>query len=642
MSSEDNVDVACVEAEVSNGKTAATPAVSYVAASIAGAALIMTGIASAGAAITGGSISLAGAGGLAGGAPGGTGGVAGSSGGASTLSPSFTEVMGWMQGMVMNGMLSVNYPTVYRKFSKNFAFSVGLIPWNQMQVNIDNFRGATGGNLTADSMEILRNTTLVFPDGSTKTPSSIFKVRRSFEHMVILAARQIDGIETSVNSSLPDNATSEVEAATASIRKAVSGITAYVEELAVPKSNTFLTVLLVVSIVIAAIVVGILLVKVVLECWALFASFPKSLAGFREHYWGSIARTVTSLILLLYGVWVLYCVFQFMQGDSWAAKALAGVSLFLFTAILAFFSWKIYTTAQQLKQVEGDASGLYDDKNIWVRYSLFYESYRKDYWWIFVPTIIYMFAKGCALAVADGHGMAQTAAQLIVEGFMLILLLWSRPYERRSGNIINIAIQVVRVLSVCCILVFVQEFGIAQTTQTVAGVVLIAMQSSLTGILAILIAWNALNACCKQNPHRKRRKMMEKMQYSENDPFTSLDIRKDEVSTTFHVAPISEKPASNVTSNSQNVSPGSYRISPKPKDRLSSISQKYRSLTLSVPAGNQSGDNLVFGAAPISQSSILTQFTTPNQSYKNLYRDNSEYSNYQGSHAQIRSGVRRI
>jgi NADH:ubiquinone oxidoreductase subunit 2 (subunit N) len=112
------------------------------------------------------------------------------------------------------------------------------------------------------------------------------------------------------------------------------------------------------------------------------------------------------------------------------------------------------------------------------------------------------------LAAADGHGMVQTIAQLVVEAIMLCLLLWSRPYERRSSNFINICIQVVRVLSVVCILVFVEEFGIAQTTQTVTGVVLIALQSALTGILAILIAWNAIIACCKENPHRKRRKEM--------------------------------------------------------------------------------------------------------------------------------------
>ncbi|EQK99918.1 Transient receptor potential (TRP) domain containing protein [Ophiocordyceps sinensis CO18] len=286
-----------------------------------------------------------------------------------------------------------------------------------------------------------------------------------------------------------------------------------------------MTVLLIVAIIIAAIVVGILLVKVILEAWALFGSFPKSLAGFREHYWGFIARTITSLILILYGIWVLYCIFQFTHGDTLAAKALAAVTLVIFTAILAFFTWKIWSTARQLKQVGGDSDGLYYDKEIWVKYSLFYESYKKNYWWLFVPAIVYMFVKGAVLAATDGGGMVQAVSQLIIEALMLTLLLWSRPYERRSGNVVNIAIAIVRVLSVACILIFVEEFGIKQTTQTVAGVVLIVVQSALTGILAILIAWNAINACCKANPHRKRRKEMEKKQRDMDDVLTPLDAR---------------------------------------------------------------------------------------------------------------------
>ncbi|PHH86211.1 hypothetical protein CDD83_10572 [Cordyceps sp. RAO-2017] len=486
-------NVACIRSQVSNGKTTSSQAIQYVAAGVAGVALVVSGISSVGAVLSGG-------------------GAAGSGGGLGTVSPTFTETFGWFQGMALNGMFSVRYPPVYRSFSKNLAFSVGIFEWYGVQKSIDGFRAGTGGNLTEDNVDFLRNATLVFPDGSTSSPSASqgpLRIKRSLDDFALLVAR--DDADSS-------NQTS------AQFQHVVQGIQAYAAKLAVPKSDVFMTALLVVAIVIAAIVVGILLVKVVLEAWAVFGSFPKSLAGFRKHYWGSIARTITSLILILYGIWVLYCIFQFTHGDSWAAKTLAGVTLALFTAILAFFTWKIWSTARRLKREGGDADGLYDDKQIWVKYSLFYESYKKNYWWLFVPTIVYMFVKGATLAATDGSGMVQTIAQLVIEAVMLGLLLWSRPYERRSGNVINITIAVVRVLSVVCILVFVEEFGIRQTTQTVAGVVLIAVQSALTGVLAILIAWNAIYACCKVNPHRKRRKDMEKMQ-RDMDTLTPLDAR---------------------------------------------------------------------------------------------------------------------
>ncbi|KAK2009977.1 TRP-domain-containing protein [Colletotrichum eremochloae] len=570
-----NEEVACITSQVTNGKTANVAAVSYIAAGVAGLALVATGVSAAGSALAGGSAALGGSG----------------TGGAGTISPSFTEVFGWFQGMAMNGMLSVSYPPVYSSFVKNFGFSTGIIPWTDMQIAIDNFRGMTGGDLSKDSVQTLKNTTLILADGSTVDGgSALFKTKRAIEAFHSLVLREI---ETSVNGTTSGSSDSDDPITT--IKQKVQGITAFVNTLSVPKSNTFMTVLLIVAIVIAAIIVGILLVKVILEFWALFGSFPKSLSGFREHYWGSIARAVTSLIMLLYGIWVLYCIFQFTNGDSWAAKVLAGVSLGIFTGILAFFSYKIWVTARKLKQAEGDVSGLYDDKTNWMKYSLFYESYRKDYWWIFVPVILYMFTKGCILAAGDGHGMAQTSAQLIVEGIMLCLLLWARPFERKSGNVINITIQVVRVLSVACILVFVEEFGISQTTQTVTGVVLIAVQSALTGILAILIMWNAINACCKENPHRKRRKEMEKMQ-RDMDTLTPLDARnsllmdrKDpEHGTTFSMSSVPEK------KENRSESPDSYLGA--------GLSGPYRPLTPNTPYNhaNSSHENLVLGAAPIA------------------------------------------
>lgn len=484
ISVDTNEDVGCITSDISNGKTTDVEAVTYVAAAIAGVALVMGGVTAAGSALG------AGAGGAGGAAP----------------SPSFFEVFTWFQGMAMNGMSSVTLPQVYRSFSKNFGFSMGLIPWASMQRSIDNFRQATGGNLTSDSVQFLENATLVFSDGSTESLSDSSKFKRAMDVFEYIASRgvsaNVNGTDTSSNST-----SSGVET---EVRVAVSGIKAYVEELSIPSANTFMTVLLVVSIVIASIAVIILLVKVILEAWALFGSFPKGLTGFRKHYWFTMGRTITQLILLLYGTWVLYCIFQFTNGDSWAAVTLAGVTLALFTGVLAFFGYKIFTTAKKLKETNGDASQLYEDKDIWIRYSLFYENYKKDYWWLFVPTITYMFAKGCILAAGDNHGLAQSVAQLIVEALMLCVLVWNRPYERKSGNVINIMVACVRVLSVICILIFVDEFAISETTTTVTGVVLIAIQAALTGILAILIAWNAIIAICNQNPHRKRRKEMGK------------------------------------------------------------------------------------------------------------------------------------
>jgi len=338
---------------------------------------------------------------------------------------------------------------------------------------------------------------------------------------------------TTVNStSSDDNGT---------VMHVVHGIQAFVEELTIPQANTFMTVLLVFAIIVASITVGILLFKVILETWALFASFPQKLTGFRKRYWGLLARTITNLILTLYGIWTLYCVYQFTNGDSWAAKVLAGVTLGVFTAILFGFTFRIWQLARRYRKLQGDASLLYEDEVTWRRYSLFYDQYKKDLWWIFIPSIIYMFAKGCVIAGGDGHGLFQTGGQLILESLMFLLLIWNRPYATKAGNWINIVIQVVRVLSVVCILVFVDQLGISQSTKTITGIVLIAVQSALTGILAILIAINALIVLCKENPHLRRRKQAEKLR--DSDDLTALDARNSLLIDPEKTPSVSEAPS---------------------------------------------------------------------------------------------------
>lgn len=420
--------------------------------------------------------------------------------GAPSASPGFGDVMGWFHTMATNGMLSVSYPTVYRSFTRNFGFSTGMIPWGQMQETIDNFRASTGGNITQNSYQFLQNATITFNDVSSSNSSN---TKRAF-NMVVTTADLV-ARELSTSFSQDSNSTDSSDDDD-TLKEKLSGLEAWAAQYKVPAANTFMTVLLFFAIVVAAIVVGILLFKVILELWALYGTFPEKLKTFRKDYWGYMARTITNLIMILYSIWVLYCVYQLTSGDSWAAKVLAGVTLVLFTAVLAFFGWRIFRMAQKYKKAEGDASGLFENKETWRKYSLFYDNYKKDYWWLFVPVIVYMFAKGCILAAGNGHGLFQSVGQLVVEALMLILLLWHRPYVAKSTQWINISIQVVRVLSVACVLVFVEELGLSQTTKTVTGIVLIAVQSALTGILAILIATNAIILCVRENPHARRRR----------------------------------------------------------------------------------------------------------------------------------------
>lgn len=463
-------NVACIESQLTNGHTANVVGVKYASAGIAAGALALSGISAMGSAGTAGSPSS---------------------------SPGFGDVMGWFHSMATNGMLSVAYPQVYRSFSSNFMWSTGMISWPGMLQSIDKFRAATGGNLTTESYEFLKKSSV-----TQSSSSSTNTTKRSWDYTIQFGEMVARSVETSTDSSV-SNSTSSSDSDGSS---KVNDLKQVAQELMVPSADVFMTVLLIFAIVIAVVVVGILLMKVILELWALYGNFPNKLADFRKDYWGMMARTITNMILVLYSIWVLYCVYQLRKGDSWAAKLLAAITLSLFTALLLFFAVRIVYMARKYKKVEGDTSSLYEDKETWKKYSLFYDNYKKDFWWLFIPVIVYALVKGCIIAGGEGHGMFQSAGQLACEILLLGLLVWSRPYATKASMGINIAVQVVRVLSIVCVLVFVEELGISQTTKTVTGIVLIVLQSTLTAVLAILIAVNAVITCCRENPHAKRRR----------------------------------------------------------------------------------------------------------------------------------------
>jgi hypothetical protein len=113
---ETGVVTACIQATISNGRSAHQPAVEWVAGAIAIAALLSAGW-----------YSFA--------SP------------EATVPFRFLELIYLYQSIASSSFLSLNYPSIYRAFSLNFAWAVGLIPSSTLQNSIDSMRHLTGGHL---------------------------------------------------------------------------------------------------------------------------------------------------------------------------------------------------------------------------------------------------------------------------------------------------------------------------------------------------------------------------------------------------------------------------------------------------------------------------------------------------------------
>lgn len=60
----------------------------------------------------------------------------------------FLQLMSWLQFVASIGLLSLQYPLLLTSFTRNFAWCLGLIRIQSFQVEIDEMRNRTGGNLT--------------------------------------------------------------------------------------------------------------------------------------------------------------------------------------------------------------------------------------------------------------------------------------------------------------------------------------------------------------------------------------------------------------------------------------------------------------------------------------------------------------
>lgn len=434
-----------------------------------------------------------------------------------------------MQSIAISGMYSVHYPQAYRSFTQNMGWSTGVITWAGMQHSIDQFRSQTGGNLTTSNFTRLQQTTLIFGNQTSQevTSSSLLanttsaaanstdsETRRLMKRWAYEA-----GISTSnIIFKRDANTTSTDTSNEKRYVSIVSGIKAYVESLTIPDTNTFMTLLIWWAIIVAACIAGILSFKLFLELWCLRNTGKRSrFEGFRQRYWLFLGSTLVRIITLLYGVWVLYCLYQFKIADSWGVKLLAGLTLGIFTLVLLLYAARICFLAYRAKREPNGLEILFSHKP-WIRkYGLFYDQFKVKFWWAFIPVFLASFGRNAFLALGYGNGLVQIVGQLVIDILLCLFFAVALPFNTKMGNGINLSIQIVRVISLIFLLVFTVQLNVNRIAVTGIGMALIVIQAVLAVVLALLIFTNAVlgvmnMTCGKRLRLRRERKQQAKLE----------------------------------------------------------------------------------------------------------------------------------
>lgn len=531
-----DINIGCFSSSISNGVTTQIEAVKFLSLGLAAAALVISAVSSAVASATS-SATAKSAAGAAAHTAGATDQSAPPSGPGTNVAapgfhpPGFIEFFSVMQTIAVSGMYSVDYPDVYRKFTQNVSWSAGIITWEGMQNSIDNFRERTGGNLTQSSVETLKETTLIYGNRTNLGSSELSEVSSplvdkslvSHDTMARILHKFIRATTATVTTATEDNSQYangddplapgeyNITSPGQSEKKyvtVVTGIKAYVETLTIPSTNTFMTLLIWWAILAAACIAGILSFKLFLEIWC-WSSKKSRFEGFRERYWLFLGSTLVRIITILYGVWVLYCLYQFKLGDdSWGAQLLAGLTLGLFTLVLLGYAARICFLAHKAQKEKNGLEYLFEHKPWLRKYGLFYDQFKIKYWWAFIPMFLASFGRNAFLALGNGNGLVQVIGQLVIDILLCAFFAITMPFNTKMANGINLAIQVVRCISLIFLLIFTVQLNVRRIAVAGVGMALIVIQSLLSVLLAVLILANAclgiFNMTCGGKKKKKK------------------------------------------------------------------------------------------------------------------------------------------
>ena len=410
-STDTGTSVACVQAELSNGKTVDQKGVAWSLAVISGLALVASAV---------------------------TSGL-GHSNTAAHVAANALGLFSYFQAQAFIGMTAVELPPIVASWTQNFQWTMGIIGVNFIQDIATWYQRSTGGTPS----EIL----------SDLSTTSVQVQKRGLELVHNLAKRTGELI-TRTNA---DASTSTDTAKVVIIR----GIQRVGFRAGIESTNIFLTGYIFFLIFVSFTVLGVVLFKFICEALVKAGRLRHDQFQDFRNGWTTVLKGILYRIVLIgFPQMVVLCLWEFTQNDSAAEMVLAIVTLFTMIGILGWASSKVIRLARRsIAMHKNPAYILYSDPVALNKWGFLYVQFKATAYFFIVPVLIYILVKGVFIALAQSSGVAQSVALVIVEATYLIAVSIMTPYMDKKTNAFNISICVVNFISAVFLLIFSNVFN---------------------------------------------------------------------------------------------------------------------------------------------------------------------------------------
>ncbi|EED21003.1 flavin carrier protein 2 precursor, putative [Talaromyces stipitatus ATCC 10500] len=443
-STDQNTTVACLEAELTNGKTVYQKAVGWTLAVIAGLALTASAIAS----------------GL------------GFSNTAAHVAANALSLFSFFQAQAMYGMTSVSMPPIVEAWTQNFQWSMGIIRVGFLQTLGTWYQQATGGTPS----------TLL----ASLSVQSVSVQKRSLD----LAKRALHTLTARADNTMYSG------------NIVLKGILRVGFRAKIESSNIFMTGLIFLAAFFIIVILLILVFKLYIKLAIKWGWMPPS--GFQDfrNGWTSVMRGILfRLIIIAYPQMVVLCLWELTRRDSAAEAVLAVLMLVSMTATLVWAALNVVRLAKRsVAMHQNPAYILYSNPKFLHTWGFLYVSYRATaYYWVF-PTLFYIFAKGAFIGLSQKSPITLTIGLLIIETTQLIFASIFRPWMDKKTNTFNIAICAVHFVNAVFLLMFTSVFDQPPIVNSVMGVVLVLYNAIFALVLLLMVLISAFYAIFSKNP----------------------------------------------------------------------------------------------------------------------------------------------
>lgn len=447
--------VACVEADVENGKTVDLIGVKWATAVIAGLALLSSAVIS----------------GL------------GHSNTAAHVAANALSLFSYFQAQAILGLTSVHLPPIVAAWVQNFQWSMGIISVDFMQDIFTWYQRATGGE-----------------------PSTIFDTLRTVS--VAVQKRSLDVVDTGVNlfkrasAMAPRALVPRNNIQTSDGRYVVFGIQRVAFRAKIETTNLFMTGLTFFCLFVILTVVGVALFKAYCE-FAIKKKWmgPDKFIEFRNGWTTVLKGILFRMALIGFPQLTILCLWEFTQNDSPAEIVLA---VFFFFGVLVTLGWataKIILVARQsITTHRNPAYILFSNLEVLNKWGFLYVQFRASAYYFIAPMLVYLLVKGMFVALAQRASVVQAIAFIIIEVAALIGASVIRPWMDKRTNSFNIAICAINFINAVFLFIFTNVFGAPGLVVGAVGVVLFFLNAIFSLVLILMLIISTTLIFFRPNP----------------------------------------------------------------------------------------------------------------------------------------------